>query len=128
MMKKSKIISLFLLLPLLGGLIYFVLNHPFERKIKVLDCEGVYHQKLFEKPKPGYLDFSIDTAKVESANCLCEKYMKSKDVKYKKEILNLFENYKAITIIPDAIYKNPRYKVDSICKYKNMVFATGIEL
>ena len=54
--------------------------------------------------------------------------MKSKDVKYKKEILNLFENYKAITIIPDAIYKNPRYKVDSICKYKNMVFATGIEL
>jgi len=114
-MKKSKIISLFLLLQLLGGLIYFVLNHPFERKIKVLDCEGVYHQKLFEKPKPGYLDFSIDNAK-------------NKDTAYKKEILNLFENYKAITIIPDAIYKNPRYKVDSICKYRNMVFATGIEL
>ena len=59
------------------------------KKIKVLDCEGVDHQKLFEKPKPGYLDFSIDNAKVEIANCLCEKYMKSKDVKYKKEIFSI---------------------------------------
>ena len=106
----------------------YLFTNKFERKLNVLDCEGVYYKGLFEKPKPGYLDFSIDNAKVEIANCLCEKYMKSKDVKYKKEILNLFENYKAITIIPDAIYKNPRYKVDSICKYKNMVFATGIEL
>ena len=89
-MKKSKIILLSIFTIVFGGLIYIVLNHSFERKIKVLDCEGVYHQKLFEKPKPGYLDFSQSNAKVDVANCLCEKYMKNKDTAYKKEILNLF--------------------------------------
>ncbi len=118
-MKKSKIILLSIFTIVFGGLIYFVLNHPFERKIKVLDCEGVYHQKLFEKPKPGYLDFSIDNAKVEIANCLCEKYMKNKDTAYKKEILRFYkEPFGGMRLI----IKNPEKNIDSICKYRNQIF------
>ena len=125
-MKTSKIILIISLILALGIFVVVFFTNDSEKKLKILDCEASY-----SIPKSKDIDYSVySEINLQSAVgiCLCEKYVKSKDVKYKKEILNLFENYKAITIIPDAIYKNPRYKVDSICKYKNMVFATGIEL
>ncbi|MFT3918166.1 hypothetical protein [Cloacibacterium sp.] len=124
-MKKSKIILLSIFTIVFGGLIYIVLNHSFERKIKVLDCEGVYHQKLFEKPKPGYLDFSQSNAKVDVANCLCEKYMKNKDTTYKKEILRFYkEHFGGMRLI----IKNPEKNIDSICKYRNQIFIKMYDL
>ncbi len=118
-MKNYKIISLALIIVVFGGLIYFVLNHQFERKIKILDCEGVYYKGLFEKPKPGYLDFAESNAKVDVAICLCEKYIKNKDSLHKKEILKLYnEPFGGIRLI----MKNPLKNIDSICKYRNQVF------
>ena len=108
------------------GLLIFNNNAETDKKLKILDCQANY-----SIPKSKDIDYSVvSEISLQSVvgKCLCDKYMKSKDEKYKKEILNLFENYKGITIVPDAIYKNPKNKVDSICKYKEMVFATAIEL
>lgn len=117
-MKKSKIILLTIFTIVFGGLIYFVLNQPFERKIKVLDCEGVYYKKLFEKPEPGYLDFSESNAKADVAICLCEKYIKNKDSVYRKEILKLYKT----NSFNMRVIKNPEKNIDSICKYREEVF------
>ena len=118
MMKKSKLITLVFLILTFVGLGYFILNYRFERKIKVLDCEGVYHKKLFEKPEPGYLDFSESNAKADVAICLCEKYIKNKDSVYRKEILKLYKT----NSFNMRVIKNPEKNIDSICKYREEVF------
>lgn len=117
--KKNKIIKIVFIIIAFGGLIFFVLNHPFERKITILDCEGVYYKKLFEKQEPGYLEVDEDNAKVDVAICLCEKYMKKKDSLYKKEILRLYyEPFGGMR----KTFSNPSKNIDSICKYRKDVF------
>jgi hypothetical protein len=69
----------------LGILILFIFSNKFEKKITVLDCESFYYKKLFERPKPNYLDVAEDNAKVDVAICLCEKYMKNKANLHKKK-------------------------------------------
>lgn len=118
-MRKTKIISLLLVIIGLSCLGYFILNHSFKRKIKVLDCEASYFGKLFNSVKT--VEYRQEEAKV--GICLCEKYMKNKEKIYKDEILTLFEENGGIGIIPDAIYKNPKNKVDSICAYRDMIFS-----
>ena len=115
-MKIKKIISILIASILLIVLILFLFTYRFEEKIKILDCEANY--KL-EKSKPGYLDFSESNAKVEVANCLCEKYINTKEGKYKVEILKLYnEPFGGMRMI----IKNPEKNIDTICKYRNEVF------
>ena len=126
MRKPIKIMLIIVSILIVIAVVLLSFPNDNEKQLRILDCEASY-----SIPESRDIDYQV----VSEVNfqssvgiCLCEKYIKSKDVKYKKEILNLFENYKGITIIPDAIYKNPKNKVDSICKYKEMVFATAIEL
>ena len=93
MMKKIfKILLAVISILVVGVLMLYLFTNKFERKLNILDCEGIYYKGLFEKPKPGYLDFSENNAKVDIANCLCEKYIKNKDTAYKKEIIKDFFN------------------------------------
>lgn len=123
-MKKTKIISIFLLILAFGGLVYIVLNHSFEKKIKILDCEGIYYKKLFEKPEPGYLDFSESNAKVDVANCLCEKYIKNKDTAYKKEIIKLYNDIG----LKWEKYEKPNINADTLCKNRGQIFIEAFDL
>ena len=102
-----------------GFFIKFIFTNEFKRTITVLDCAGIYYQKLFEKPESGYLEIGDSNAKVDVANCLCEKYLKSKNRIYEKEILKLYnEPFGSIRLI----IKNPSKNIDTICKYRKEVF------
>lgn len=102
----------------LGFLVLFIFTNDFKRKIKVLDCEGVYYAKIIEKREPGYIDFSVSNAKNDVANCLCEKYVKNKDANYKKEILKLYEEVG----MKWKKYEVPKIDIDTICKHRNEIF------
>ena len=96
----------------------YLFTNKFERKLNILDCEGIYYKGLFEKPKPGYLDFSENNAKADVALCLCEKYIINKDSVYRKEILKLYKT----NSFNMRVIKNPEKSIDSICKYRKEVF------
>ena len=123
-MKKSKIISLLLLIIGLSCLGYYVLNHSFKRKIQVLDCEGVYYKKIFEQPKPGFLNIAQMNANTDIGNCLCEKYIETKDSAYKKEILKIYDKVG----MKWGNYEIPKIEVDTICKNKNEIFIKTFDL
>lgn len=100
-----------------GFFILFIFTNDFKRTITVLDCEGVYYKKLFEKPEPGFLDFSEENARKEVAVCLCEKYLKNRNTQYKIEILKLYDEVG----IKYPIYEKGN-KIDSICNNRKYVF------
>lgn len=119
MNRRFKILLGIISIIIFGFFILFIFTNEFKRTITVLDCEGIYYQKLFEKPEPGYLEIGDGNAKVDVANCLCEKYLKSKNRIYKKEILKLYnEPFGSIRLI----IKNPSKNIDTICKYRKEVF------
>ena len=127
MMKKIfKILLAIISIVVVGVLMLYLFTNKFERKLNVLDCEGVYYKGLFGSENSFKIESDINDAKGNIAKCLCEKYVINKKKEYKKEILILFEKYQG-GIVPDAIYKNPNHKIDSICKYREMIF-TPIEL
>jgi len=113
MRKTFKIIFGIISILVLGVLFLYVFTNEFEKKIEVLDCEGIYYGKLFENSKE---TFGYNNAKVDVADCLCEKYQQNGG-KYSKEILKLYEDF-------DSEYKekHPKSNVDSICKYKKDIF------
>lgn len=113
-MKKSKIIKLLLGILGLGIFIFFLMSNDFEKKIKILDCEGIYYSKIYDNSKT---DLSYINAKVDVTKCLCEKYEINKSEKYKTEILKLYENFES-----DYKEKHQKPNIDSICKYKDDIF------
>ena len=72
----------------------------------------------------GYLDFSENNAKVDIANCLCEKYIKNKDTAYKKEIIKLYDNIG----LKWEKYEKPNINADTICKYRGQIFIQAFDL
>lgn len=123
-MKKSRIIKVSLGIIGLWILIFFIFTYKFEKKLKILDCESTYSEKLFEKPEPGYLNFSESNAKNMVALCLCEKYILNKNKNYKNEILKLYEKQG----IKYGRFQNSKSKIDSICKYRNQIFFKSFNL
>ena len=125
MMKKIfKILLAIISIVVVGVLMLYLFTNKFERKLNILDCEGIYYKGLFEKPKPGYLDFSENNAKVDIANCLCEKYIKNKDTAYKKEIIKLYDNIG----LKWEKYEKPNINADTICKYRGQIFIQAFDL
>ena len=113
MKKAFKIIFVIISILVLGVFILYVFTNKFERKVKVLDCEGTYYISLFDNSKE---TFGYNNAKVDVANCLCEKYQKNKS-KYSKEVLKLYEDFNS-----EYKEKHPKPNIDSICKYKKDIF------
>lgn len=119
MNRRFKILFGIISIIVFGLFILFIFTNDFKRTITILDCEGIYYQRLFEKPQPGYLEIGDSNAKVDVANCLCEKYLKSKNRIYKKEILKLYnEPFGSLRLV----IKNPSKNIDTICKYRKEVF------
>lgn len=121
MMKKTfKILLAVISIVIVGFLILYLFTNKFERKLNVLDCEGLYYSKIFENNEE---NLTCNNAKVDIAKCLCEKYQKNKNEKYKTEILKLYQEF-------DSEYKekHPKPNIDSICKYKNEIFWKIYEL
>lgn len=119
MSRRFKILFGIISIIIFGFFILFIFTNDFKRTVTVLDCEGIYYKKLFEKQKPGYLEVDEGNAKVDVANCLCEKYMITKDNAYKKEILKLYnEPFGGVRLI----IKNPSKNIDTICKYRKEIF------
>ncbi|KFE98329.1 hypothetical protein IX39_12850 [Chryseobacterium formosense] len=116
-MKALKITLTILFFLVFGIVMLFIFTNDFERKIKILDCEGVYYSKVLKKPDFYYLNNAV----VDVGNCLCEKYMTKKDTVYEKEILKLFLTHRPI-MTPDHIANAKVIKVDSICKYRSDIF------
>lgn len=116
-MKALKITLTILFFLVFGIVMLFIFTNDFERKIKILDCEGVYYSKVLKKPDFYYLNNAV----VDVGNCLCEKYMIKKDTVYEKEILKLFLTHRPI-MTPDHIANAKVIKVDSICKYRSDIF------
>ncbi|MDR6159325.1 MULTISPECIES: hypothetical protein [Chryseobacterium] len=113
-MKAINISAIIILIIGLGIFALYIFTNEFERKYKILDCEGVYYSKLFGEP--GGLEYQNTQADV--GICLCEKYMKNKSSLYKDEILKLYQKHYFKLIIPE----NQGSKVDTICKYRKGVF------
>ncbi|KFC24332.1 hypothetical protein [Chryseobacterium sp. FH1] len=106
-----------------GFFILFIFTNDFKRKITVLDCEGVYYKKLFEKPKPGFIDFRESNVKMDIANCLCEKYNRNKSENYKTEVLKIIKSYDN----GERLLKNLK-SIDTICKRRNEIFIKSYDL
>lgn len=116
-MKALKItLAIFLILSL-GILMLYIFTNNFERKIKILDCEGVYYSKIFKKPDFYYLNNAV----ADVGNCLCEKYLTKKDTVYEKEVLKIFLTHRPV-MTADHIANAKEIKVDSICKYRRDIF------
>lgn len=116
-MKVLNIFALIILIIGLGILILYIFTNEFEKKYKILDCEGVYYSKLFREPE----SLIYDNTEAEVGICLCEKYMKNKSPLYEKEILKLYQK-KRFKMIPESIMENKGSKIDTICKYRRNVF------
>lgn len=113
-MKVLKItLAIFLILGL-GLLMLYIFTNNFEKKIKILNCEGVYYSKIFSEPDFYYLN----NAKADVAMCLCEKYISTKDNAYKNEVLKCYSDstYTLFKIRQSII------NVDSICKNRKDIF------
>ncbi len=124
-MKKSiKVILGIISVLVVGFFIKFIFTNEFKRTITILDCEGVYYKKLVEKSKPGFIDFSETNAKMDIANCLCEKYNKNKSENYKTEVLNIYK----MKGWRWEKYETPKVNIDIICKYRKEVFAKSYNL
>lgn len=123
MNRRFKILLGILSIIIFGFFILLIFTNDFKRKITVLDCEGVYYKKLFEKPKPGFIDYSEENAKKRIAVCLCEKYLKNRSENYNIEILKLYDEI-------GVRYSNYEKgnKIDSICKNRKYVFLELFEL
>lgn len=124
MKKPIKVTLIIVSILVAGGLVLFIFANEFEKKIKILDCEGIYYVKVFEKPRPGYIDFSESNAEKEVAKCLCEKYIKNKDTVYKKEILKIYK----MKGWRWEKYEPPKIDIDTICKYRNDIFIKQYDL
>lgn len=124
MKKTFKILLAVISILIVGALMLYLFTNKFERKLNILDCEGTYNKKLFEKPGSGYLDFSESNAKVDVANCLCEKYIKNKETVYKKEIVKLYNNIG----LKWKKYEKPNINADTICKYRGQIFIHAFDL
>lgn len=116
-MKAINISATILLIIGLGIFMLYIFTNVFEKKYKILDCEGVYYSKLFKEPES--LVYNNTEAKI--GICLCEKYMKNKSPLYENEILKLYQKHK-YKMIPESIIKNKGSKIDTICKYRRDVF------
>lgn len=118
MKKTLKIIFGTISLLILGGFTLYIFTNEFKRTVKVGECEGIYYKKIFEKPKPGFLDLSESNAKNDVALCLCEKYIVNKNAKYKTEIFKLYNE----AGLRYSKFEKPKQNIDSICKYRNEIF------
>ena len=67
---------------------------------------------------------TLNNAKVDIANCLCEKYIKNKDTAYKKEIIKLYDNIG----LKWEKYEKPNINADTICKYRGQIFIQAFDL
>ena len=116
-MKALKIfLAIFLILGLGISMLYIFAN-TFNMTYKVLDCEGGYSSRLFEKEE----NLTFNNAKADVGICLCEKYMIKKDIVYEKEVLKMFLTHRPI-MTKDHIANAKVIKVDSICKYRSDIF------
>ena len=114
MKKTFKILLATMSILILGVFMLYIFTNDFERKLNILDCEGIYYSKIFENNEENLL---YNNAKVDIAKCLCEKYQQNKSEKYKTEILKFYKEF-------DSEYKeqHPKPCIDSICKYKDEIF------
>ena len=66
----------------------YLFTNKFERKLNVLDCEGVYYKGLFGSENSFKIESDINDAKGNIAKCLCEKYVINKKKEYKNPTKN----------------------------------------
>lgn len=95
-------------------MIVFLLKDNSKKEIKILDCEQIYE---LEDLQPGFIDFSESNAKKGVGICLCEKFLRNREQKYKVEILKL---YNEVGIIYPSFEKGS--KIDSVCNNRTYVF------
>ena len=94
-------------------LIFWLINPNITKNINTLNCKSTYKKSVFGREYEGY---NYHNAKMDIANCLCEKYLTTKNKKYEieiRKILNEFEAYHEIKHEP----------IEKICKNKHATFS-----
>lgn len=103
----------------LGIVSLFALTNDFKRTIKILDCEGTYYDAVieFSDQSETISEMGRHNAKVDVANCLCEKYLSNKNKQYKEEIIKIYTELSDISVL-----EKDKKNADSICKDRDAIF------
>lgn len=88
-MNKKALILLSILVILLLG-IFRIVNPRISKEVASLDCKAIYQKSIFKREYEGYNYFN---GKMDLSKCLCERYLNTKDEKYRLEIQKILVEF-----------------------------------
>lgn len=99
--------------------IFLILTSSFQKKMKILGCEGTYHEAFFYWNQERNIIDSMEkeNAKIDIIGCLCEQYEKNSSSEYAKEIEKISKDLHFTTDL-----KENQKNADFLCQNKKTIF------